>query len=180
MTRTPHALSDELRVSGNANNARFPQVYLWLFNSRHLLEIKDGGVKKEEGSKIDAPGNGVSHRIMRQVVKDNPVVSVRNKEGNPGIGQTQGGKGENDTPSAGSYDGFAIFAQTSQARVHERKDDSIEERRDVGIAVSKGIFQKVLKVVAISSTGVDPKDGNGSQDKPASSPTSKSFDRSDN
>jgi len=85
----PHDLSDELRVPGNSNNSGLPKVEGWFLDSSNFLEVEDRRIEEEETQKVEGPSHGMSGRILSEIIKLNPIVSVGDKVGDPTVGKAQ-------------------------------------------------------------------------------------------
>ena len=122
----PHALAHCLRVAGDPDDARLPQVYPRRVDRRHLLEmvrvrvrvrisypnpnpnpnptpnpnpnleVEDRGVQEEEGGKVDRPSQGVRDGTRLQVPELDAVVDMPDVVDDPRVGERQRARGEDD------------------------------------------------------------------------------------
>jgi len=159
----PHDLADKLRVPGDPNDPRLPQMQLRFLDGGDLLEVENAGIQKEKAQEIDRPGDSVGHVVLAQVVKLVPVVGVRNKVGDPRIRQAQTRKGKDDPPGPGADDFFAKGPGRRQPAVDERENDSKGNGHQVGVSSGHG-FEGVQKVVGVPRRGDDPQDGDRRED----------------
>ena len=161
---TPHYLADELWMSGYSYNPCFPEMQFRFLDGGDLLEVEDAGIQKEKAQKVDRPGNVVGESILPQIVKLVPVVGVSDKVGDPRIGQAQARKGKDGPPGPGADELFSVRPGRGQPAVNNRKDDSKEQRHQVGISPRDG-FHGMQKVVGVSGGRNDPQDGDRREDR---------------
>ena len=131
MRRTPHDLSHRLRMSGNADDSRFPQVQLWLLDGSNFQEIECRWIEKKEGYKICHPTCSMEPRYMSQIPELYSLMSMVDKVGYTGECSRKGHNGEDHTPGSCSDNFFSIWSEASEPGMTYSKDG--EHGKDGGV-----------------------------------------------